>query len=104
MAGEAELAHQNPVELLRRQYFQCIDPMLLSLPGAQSLKHPSNQHLIYQKLFNSSNIRFPPLLRYQFLVLKKIMTALEEAVDDPEEDVCDWFRVLRASRSSDETT
>lgn len=78
----------DPVELLRRQYFQVVDPALLSIPESKCLKNPLNQHLIYQDMFDQSNMRYPPPLRYQFLVLKKIIAALEVAIEEPDEDVC----------------
>ena len=83
-----EIINIDPVELLRRQYLQRLDPALLSIPESKCLKDPLNQHLIYQHMFNQSNMRYPPPLRYQFLVLKKIIAALEAAIEEPDEDVC----------------
>lgn len=75
-----------PVELLRRQYLQLMSPDMLTLPSSE-LRSPQMQSDIYESVFNQSNSRYPPAERYRFRVLKKIVTALEEAVEDPEEDV-----------------
>lgn len=77
-----------PVELLRRQYSQCLDPENLALPKPEILRLPETQKRIYEDLFDESRLKYPPPERYRFRVLKKILAALEEAIEDPEEDVC----------------
>ena len=78
----------SAVELLRRQYLQCLDPENLALPKPEILRVPETQKRIYEGLFEESKLKFPPPERYRFRVLKKILAALEEAIEDPDEDVC----------------
>ena len=78
----------NNVELLRRQYLQLIDPSLITIPTKDELRDPAIQQLIYDRLFNESNIKFLPPLSYQLRVLKKLLKDIEDAIVDPEEDVC----------------
>ena len=77
----------DPVELLRRQYFQCLAPESLTLPNVEVLILPKTQNRIYSCMFDESVLKFPPPVRYRFRVLKKIVAALEAAIKDPEEDV-----------------
>lgn len=76
-----------PVELLKRQYLQLIDPEELTLPLRESLILPETQAQIYNDLFDESGIAYAPPERYKFRVLKRVVKALEDAVEDPEEDV-----------------
>ena len=76
-----------PVELLKRQYLQLTDPEALTLPRKESLRLPDIQAQIYNDLFNESNIVYAPPKRYRFRVLKRLVKALEDAIEDPEEDV-----------------
>ena len=77
----------DPVELLRRQYFQCLDPESLSLPKAELLRLPDTQNQVFSCMFDEAVIKFAPPVRYRFRVLKKIIHAIEEAIEDPDEDV-----------------
>lgn len=74
-------------ELLRRQYLQMLEPDKLILPCKEELRLPQTQAFIFATMFNSESISFVPPVRYRFRVLKKIITALEESIIDPEEDV-----------------
>lgn len=76
-----------PVELLKRQYLQLIDPEELTLPLREFLILPETQAQIYNDLFDESRIVYAPPERYRFRVLKRVVKALEDAVEDPEEDV-----------------
>jgi len=78
----------EPVELLRRQYLQLLDPEQLTLPSMELLRLPETQARIYDGMFDESKIAYPPPARYIFRVLKRLVTALEEAIVNPEEDVC----------------
>ena len=75
------------VELLRRQYLQMLKPDKLIMPSMEELRLPQTQADIFSAMFDQNNISFMPPIRYQFRVLKKIFTALEESIVDPEEDV-----------------
>ena len=75
------------VEILRRQYFQTIDPGLLDLPAISDLKLAETQDAIYQCMFGQ-NAQYLPPERYQLRVLKRLTIVIEESINDPEVDVC----------------
>lgn len=75
----------DPVELLRRQYLQQLHPGHLTIPQSAILKTPGTQARIYGRLFD--NVHSPPV-PYQLNVLKRIIKAIENAIEDPDEDVC----------------
>lgn len=75
------------VELLKRQYLQLIDPEELEFPREGLLKLPDTQAQIYNDIFDESRKNYAPPERYRLRVLKRIVKALEDAIDDPEEDV-----------------
>lgn len=77
----------SPVELLKRQYLQLTDPEELSLPRKEVVRLPDIQAQIYDDMFDESNIIYAPPERYRFRVLKRLVKALEDAIEDPEEDV-----------------
>lgn len=81
-----------PVELLRRQYLQLLDPEGLTLPRKECLKLPETQAQIYNGMFNESRITYAPPERYRFRVLKRLVKALEGAIEDPEKDVGSLFQ------------
>lgn len=72
----------------KRQYIQLLDPGLLDWPQANSLKDPDVQLWMYRNLFSIDALRFHPPKRYQLRVLKQLTSMIEQAIDDPEEDVC----------------
>ena len=76
-----------PVELLKRQYLQLTDPEELTLPRKEVLRLPDIQAQIYHDMFDESKIVYAPPERYRFRVLKRLVKALEDAIEDPEEDV-----------------
>lgn len=71
----------------RRQYYQLVDPSQLRwLPGSV-LKSPEVQSWIFSHLFDAEkNSNLPPD-RYRLRVLKVLISKLEKAIDDPNEDV-----------------
>lgn len=83
----------EPVELLRRQYLQVLDPKELTFPESSILRLPDTQQEIYDGLFKEGGVAFDPPIRYQYRVLKKIVHELENAILDPDEDVCPGFCV-----------
>ena len=94
-ANEAMASHVNPrdiyvreqVELMGRQYLQLVHPDHLSVPAIAALRLPEVQTLIYSTMFaESAHVHAPPWL-YQYRVLKRLISRLEQAVLDPEEDV-----------------
>ena len=82
--------------LFRRQYFQLFEPDFLAWPPKQLLRDPNAQEWLYRNLFNSELCPHLPSERYQLRVLKPLLAKIEQAIEDPEEDVyLDSFRALR---------
>lgn len=94
LAGTSDMNTIAPVELLKRQYLQLTDPEELALPHKEVLKLPDIQAQIYNDMFDESNIIYAPPARYRFRVLKRLVKALEDAIEDPEEDVGFLFIIL----------
>ncbi|KAL2042081.1 hypothetical protein N7G274_005269 [Stereocaulon virgatum] len=78
--------HSWPVELLKRQYLQLIDPERLELPCKKLLRMPLIQARIFDEILDESALIYLPPERYKSRVLKRLIKALEEAIEDPEED------------------
>ena len=78
---------QEQIELLRRQYLQLQDPATLVLPAPSLLKRPSTQESIYGSMFRDDSLVHPPPAAYRLRVLKRLVSCLERAMDDPDEDV-----------------
>ena len=81
------MALLEPVDLLIRQYLQLMNPEQLSIPAMEVLRLPEIQARIFDSMFKESAIMYPPPLRYRLRVLKRLVRALENSVEDPEEDV-----------------
>lgn len=83
------IASDNLVQLriLQRQYLQLVDPSRLRWPDVQVLKTPEVQSWIFLHMFDESSVKSPPPERYQLRVLKLLISKLERAIVDPEEDV-----------------
>ena len=77
----------QPVELLKRQYLQSINPEQLTLPNKDLLRLAEIQAQIYHSMFDVSVLTFAPPQRYRLRVLKRLVNAIEESILDPEEDV-----------------
>lgn len=84
---DINMDHSWPVELLKRQYLQLIDPEQLELPCKELLRLPVTQARIFDEMFDESALVYSPPERYRFRVMKRLVNALEEAIEDPEEDV-----------------
>ena len=78
---------QSQLTTLRRQYFQLIDPAQLRWPDDAILKTPASQAWMFHNLFNLDVISYSPPEWYQLRVLKLLVSRIERAVVDPEEDV-----------------
>jgi len=91
-----ELTHttQGNLRVLRRQYFQVVNLEGLKWPDANILKTSAVQTWIYENLFDLDTVKSRPPERYQFRVLKKLVSIIEGAIDDPEEDVCRFSFLL----------
>lgn len=66
----------------------------LKWPDANILKTSAVQTWIYENLFDQDAVRSRPPGRYQFRVLKKLVSIIEGAIDDPGEDVCRFHSLL----------
>lgn len=82
--GSMDVGQQ--LELLRRQYLQLVDPGRLSLPSDPLMILPEVQAQIYTTMFQQASNITPPD-RYRFRVLKRLINRLEQAVQNPEDDV-----------------
>lgn len=78
--------------LFRRQYFQLHEPDFLAWPPKQLLRDSSIQAWLYAKLFDKEKNSYLPAERYQFRVLKPLVSRIEQAIEDPEEDVGVYLR------------
>lgn len=90
--------------LFRRQYLQLFEPDFLAWPPRQLLRDAGVQEWLYNNLFNAEQTSYLPPDRYRFRVLKQLMKKIENAIEDPEEDVGCHFclsttAVLRESNS-----
>ncbi|KAL5416628.1 hypothetical protein PMIN04_008065 [Paraphaeosphaeria minitans] len=69
-----------------RQYFQLVDPTQLRWLEGRILKDPEVQSWMFSHLFDAeANSTLPPD-RYRLRVLKVLVSKLDKAIDDPEED------------------
>lgn len=66
---------------------QMLDPDEIDYPMPWFLKLPTTQAWIYDNLFDKNTVSILSYSPYAFRILKRLITALEAAVDDPEEDV-----------------
>ncbi|KAK8228727.1 putative methyltransferase-domain-containing protein [Phyllosticta paracitricarpa] len=79
---------EQQLQIFCRQYLQLVDADALTWPSSELLKKPNVQQWLFEHMFDLDSNRFLPPERYQARVLKKLMTRIEEAIEDPEEDVC----------------
>ncbi|KAF2448249.1 hypothetical protein P171DRAFT_428359, partial [Karstenula rhodostoma CBS 690.94] len=71
----------------RRQYFQLVDPPQLRWLEGRVLKDPEVQTWMFSHLFDAEKSSTLPPDRYRLRVLKVLVSKLEKAIDDPDEDV-----------------
>ncbi|OOF91023.1 hypothetical protein ASPCADRAFT_155808 [Aspergillus carbonarius ITEM 5010] len=72
--------------LLTAQYYQQLEPPLLTLPDDCTLLHSTTQEAIYRALFAEPSSRPLPPPAYRTRVLKRLITRLESLLSNPEED------------------
>jgi hypothetical protein len=75
------------LRVLQRQYFQLVEPHQLRWPEDTTLKKPDVQSWMFREMFDTEQIKSAPPDRYQLRVLKQLISKLEGAIVDPEEDV-----------------
>ena len=73
----------------RRQYLQLVEPSQLKWLEGNVIKASEVQAWIFDHLFSADHNATLPPDRYRLRVLKVLISKLEKAIDDPEEDV--WF-------------
>lgn len=73
--------------LFRRQYFQLFEPDFLAWPPQKLLRDPDVQAWLYRNLFDRDKHPYLPPNRYQVQILKPLVAKIEQAIQDPEEDV-----------------
>lgn len=78
----------SQLRTLQRQYFQLVEPHQLRWPDDEVLKSSAVQSWLFVNLFDPDTIKSPPPDRYQLRILKLLISKLERAINDPEEDVC----------------
>jgi hypothetical protein len=80
-------ATAQQLQVLQRQYFQLVEPHQLRWPEDAILMRPHVQAWMFHEMFDAGTIKSPPPDRYQLRVLKLLVSKLERAINDPEEDV-----------------
>ena len=75
------------LQLFRRQYLQLFEPDFLSWPPKQLLRDADVQAWLFKNLFDQERNPRLPSERYQLRVLKPLLAKIEQAIEDPEEDV-----------------
>ena len=88
--AKAYFAMDPQLLLFRRQYLQLVEPDFLAWPPKQLLRDAGAQLWLYKKLFDSERTDRLPPERYQLRVLKSLLAKIEQATEDPEEDVGDF--------------
>ena len=77
----------NHLSKFRAQYLQILDIDRLSWPPSTTLRKADAQKWIFRNLFDRKQRQYLPNDRYQVRVLKKIISLIEGAIADPDEDV-----------------
>lgn len=85
--GNTQDDFQLQLEIFRRKCLQMLDPDEINYPMEWFIKLPATQKWIYDHLFNKENVAIMPYAPYSYRILKKLMSILEAAMKDPEEDV-----------------
>lgn len=71
----------------RRQYFQLFEPDFLTWPPKSLLRDAGVQQWLYKQCFDTDANPHLPADRYRLRVLKPLLRKVEQAIEDPEEDV-----------------
>lgn len=85
--GENLEGNQLQLEIFRRKYLQMLDPDEINFPMEWFIKLPATQKWIFDHMFNPEKKKVLPYPPYAFRILKKLLSVLEAAMEDPEEDV-----------------
>jgi hypothetical protein len=79
----------SALRVLVAQYFQLVEPADLCVLPGPIVKDLAVQDAIYKHMFNEAILWPIPPLSYRTRVLKMILSLIDEAFSDPEQDVCD---------------
>ncbi|KAF2477558.1 uncharacterized protein BDR25DRAFT_299453 [Lindgomyces ingoldianus] len=77
---------RSKLTILRRQYFQLVEPTQLRWPDVNTLKSLNVQLWIFENLFDMDSIPTAPPDRYRLRVLKLLVCTLEASIGGSEED------------------
>jgi hypothetical protein len=81
------IAMDPQLVLFRRQYLQLFEPDFLAWPPKSLLRDAGVQQWLYKHCFDTDNNPHLPSDRYRLRVLKPLVRKVEQAIEDPEEDV-----------------
>jgi len=73
--------------LFRRQYLQLFEPDFLAWPPKSLLRDAGVQQWLFKHCFDADTNAHLPSDRYRLRVLKPLLRKVEQAIEDPEEDV-----------------
>ncbi|KAI5297282.1 hypothetical protein KEM55_004925 [Ascosphaera atra] len=97
------------LDQLACQYFQLVESDRLTFPPPSRLVRPQVQQYIYDTMFNASAVWPLPPVGYRSRVLKSLISKLETAIIDPDEDlaqeilddlVASWGELISMPRRS----
>ncbi|KAL8847678.1 MAG: hypothetical protein Q9221_007280 [Calogaya cf. arnoldii] len=106
--GENSEGDQLQLEMFRRKYLQMLDPDEITYPMEWFIKLPTTQKWIYDHMFNPEKIPVLPYPPYAYRILKRLLSVLEAAMKDPEEDeisddLANCFAEMLAQKTNNET-
>ena len=81
------IAMDPQLVLFRRQYLQLFEPDFLAWPPKSLLRDAGVQQWLYKHCFDTDTNPHLPSDRYRLRVLKPLVRKVEQAIEDPEEDV-----------------
>lgn len=87
MLGAPIVAMDPQLVLFRRQYLQLFEPDFLAWPPKSLLRDAGVQQWLYKHCFDTDTNPHLPSDRYRLRVLKPLVRKVEQAIEDPEEDV-----------------
>ena len=73
--------------LFRRQYLQLFEPDFLAWPPKSLLRDAGVQQWLFKNCFDTDTKPHLPSDRYRLRVLKPLVRKVEQAIEDPEQDV-----------------
>lgn len=63
------------------------DPLEIKYPAKELIKPLAAQVWLLDNLFNKRRLKHLPTARYTYRIMKKLLSMLEEAMENPKEDV-----------------